>query len=38
MIKAIILTLFWMFIIPCVMGLGILKFDKKGNKNRSDSS
>ena len=33
MIKAMILTLFWMFIIPCIMGLGILKFDKKGNKN-----
>lgn len=33
MIKASIFTLFWMFLIPCVLGLGILKFDKKGNKN-----
>ena len=33
MIKAMILTLFWIFLIPSIIGLGILKFDKKGNKN-----
>ena len=33
MIKALVLALFWMFIIPCILGFGILKFDKKGNKN-----
>ena len=33
MIKAIIFTTFWMFVIPIILGLGILKLDKKGNKN-----
>lgn len=33
MIKSIIFTTFWMFIIPIILGLGILKLDKKGNKN-----
>ena len=33
MIKSIILVGFWMFLVPIVLGLGILKLDKKGNKN-----
>ncbi len=33
MIKTVIFTFFWMFIIPIILGFGILKFDKKGNKN-----
>ena len=33
MIKAIIFTTFWMFVIPIILGLGILKLDKKENKN-----
>lgn len=33
MIKTIIFTTFWMFVIPIILGLGILKLDKKGNKN-----
>lgn len=33
MIKSMILIGFWMFVIPIILGLGILKLDKKGNKN-----
>ena len=33
MIKSMILIAFWMFVIPVLLGLGILKLDKKGNKN-----
>ena len=33
MIKSIILIILLMFGIPILLGLGILKFDKKGNKN-----
>ena len=33
MINSIILVGFWMFFIPIVLGLGILKLDIKGNKN-----
>ena len=33
MIKTIILTGFWMFIISIILGLGVLKLDKKRNKN-----
>ena len=33
MIKSLILIAFWMFVIPIILGLGILKLDKKKNKN-----
>ena len=33
MIKTIILTGFWMFIISIILGFGVLKLDKKRNKN-----
>ncbi len=33
MIKTIILSVFWMFVIPIILGLGVLILDKKKNKN-----
>lgn len=33
MIKTIVLVALWMFVIPCIIGLGVLKLDKKKNKN-----
>lgn len=33
MIKSIILVGFWLFLIPILLGIGILRFDKKKNKN-----
>ena len=33
MIKTILLTGLWLVIVPIILGLGILKFNKKGNKS-----
>ena len=33
MIKALLLTGLWLFILPIVLGLGVLKFDSKKNKS-----
>ena len=33
MIKTLLLTGLWLIIVPIILGLGILKFNKKGNKS-----